>query len=62
MQVMIDPIVEEVSRVRDEHARSLGYSVAAIFEDIRRLEQQCERQLVHREPMPALEPTSRSQR
>ena len=32
---MIDPIVDEVRRVRDEHAARFGYDLDAIFEDIK---------------------------
>lgn len=35
---MTDSIVEEVRRVRDEHAAEFGYDVNAIVEDLRRSE------------------------
>ena len=33
-----DDPVEEIRRIRDEHARSLGYDVQAIYDDIKRFE------------------------
>lgn len=33
-----DPIVEEVRRVRQEHASKFGYDLEAIFRDLRRSE------------------------
>ncbi len=33
-----DPIVAEIRAVRDEHAARLGYDVAAIFRDIRAMQ------------------------
>jgi hypothetical protein len=33
---MNDPIVEEIRRIRDEHAKKFGYDMAAICADIRR--------------------------
>ena len=38
---MNDPIVEEVRRARDEHARMFNYDLAAICEDIRRHQSKC---------------------
>ena len=38
---MHDPIVSEVRRARDEHARSFGYDLAAICEDIRKHQLSC---------------------
>lgn len=49
-----DPIVDEVRRLRDEHARSLNYDVAAIFADLRRLEASSGVPLVRRPPRPAI--------
>lgn len=31
---MTDPIVEEVRRIREEHAAQFGFDIDAIFEDI----------------------------
>jgi len=35
---MGDPIVEEVRRIREEHAAKFDYDVDAIFADLKRLE------------------------
>ena len=34
----VDPIVEEIRKIRDEHAARFNYDVDAIFEDIKRLQ------------------------
>lgn len=38
---MKDPIVEEIRRIRDEHARRFGYDLAAICADIRQHQRSC---------------------
>ena len=43
---MKDPIVEEVRRVRDEHAKKFGYDLAAICADIRRHQATCGHRVV----------------
>ncbi|MSV35863.1 MAG: hypothetical protein EXQ47_09730 [Bryobacterales bacterium] len=35
---MKDPIVEEVRRVREEHAAQFNYDIDAIFTDLKRLQ------------------------
>jgi hypothetical protein len=35
---MTDPIVDEVRRIRDEHAASFNYDLDAIFQDIKEQE------------------------
>ena len=35
---MEDPIVEEVRRIREEHAAQFNYDVEAIYADLKRLE------------------------
>jgi hypothetical protein len=37
---MLDPIVEEIRKIRDEHAARFNYDIDAIFEDIKRSEQE----------------------
>lgn len=49
-----DPIVDEVRRVRDEHAHALNYDVAAIFSALRELEARSSVPLVRRSPRPAV--------
>ena len=34
-----DPIVQEVRRVREEHAARLGYDLEAVFADLKRTEE-----------------------
>jgi hypothetical protein len=43
---MNDPIVEEVRRVRDEHAARFNYDLDAIFQDIKEQEKKSGRQFV----------------
>lgn len=45
-----DPIVEEVRRARDEHAKSFDYDPDAIFADLKRQELESNRPTVRREP------------
>jgi hypothetical protein len=35
---MVDPIVEEVRKLRENHADRFNYDVDAIFDDLKRLE------------------------
>ena len=44
--MFIDPIVEEVRRVREEYARQFNYDLHAIAADLRKLEQQHAERLV----------------
>ena len=48
---MRDPIVEEVRKARDEHARAFDYDLAAICADIRKHQRECGHPLV-RCPLP----------
>lgn len=45
-----DPIVEEIHRVRDEHARKFGHDLHAICQDIRQKQATSGRKLVTRSP------------
>ena len=47
---MNDSIVEEVRKIRDEHARKFGYDLAAICADIRRHQAECGRRIVRLTP------------
>jgi len=38
---MDNPIIDEVRRVRDEHARKFNYDLAAICDDIREHQKTC---------------------
>lgn len=41
-----DPIVEEVRRVRDEHAKKFNYDLRAIAEDLKKQQVETGRQVV----------------
>jgi hypothetical protein len=45
-----DPIVEEVRKVRDDHAASLDYDLGRIFQDLKEREQQSGRKVVSLPP------------
>ncbi len=49
---MRDPIVEEIRRVRQEHAKRFGYDLDAIFEDLKEKERKSHRKIVSRKPRP----------
>ena len=59
---MEDHIVEEVRRIREEHAAQFNYDIDAIFADYKRLEAEGKRTLVSfgprriERPMPPSEP------
>lgn len=49
----VDPIVEEVRRVREAYAAKFNYDLEAIFADIKKKEQQSGREFVNLEkPIP----------
>lgn len=48
-----DPIVEEVRRVRDAHAKKFDYDIWAIYEDIKRFVQESGLETVSLPPKPA---------
>ena len=56
---MNDDIVEEVRRVRQEHSAKFNYDVDAIFEDLRRLEQEQQQPVVSLTPRPAAQDNAR---
>ena len=39
-----DPILDEIRRIRDEHAKEFGYDLKAIFADIKRHERELKKQ------------------
>lgn len=45
-----DPILEEVWKARDEHARQFDYDLGKICADLRKTEAQSGREVVTREP------------
>jgi len=48
-----DPIVEEVRRIRDEYAKTFGYDLSAIAEDLRKRGQKHRDRVVSPSPKPA---------
>lgn len=47
---MNNPIVDEIRRIRDEHAKRFNYDLDAIFEDFVRSQSARKNRLVRREP------------
>ena len=45
-----DPIVEEIHRIRDEHAKKFEYDLHAICEDLRKQQITSGRKVVSRQP------------
>ena len=45
-----DPIVEEVRKIREEHAALFGYDLKAIFEDLKKTEKMSLRKVVSLPP------------
>ncbi len=43
---MKDPIVEEVRKIRDEHAARFDYDIDAIFEDLKRREKESRQSVI----------------
>ena len=52
LEMLNDPIVEEVRRIRQEYAKQFDYDVRAIAEDLRRREQRHPERLVSFPPKP----------
>jgi len=52
-----DPIVEEIHKIRREHAAKFGFDVAAICADYREREKKSKLKVVSRPPKPILEST-----
>jgi hypothetical protein len=50
-----DPIVEEVRKVREEHAASLDYDLKRIFQDLKEREQRSGRKTVSLAPKPPMQ-------
>lgn len=49
---MIDPIVEEVRKARQEHARKFHYNLDEICNDLKKIEKESGREIVSLEPKP----------
>ncbi|MBF0427051.1 MAG: hypothetical protein HQL66_14655 [Magnetococcales bacterium] len=50
-----DPIVEEIRKIREEHAARFHHDLDAIYADLKRLEQESGRKTVTLEPRPVQE-------
>lgn len=50
---MRDPIVEEIRRIRHEHAKRFGFDLDAIFEDLKEKQRKSDRKIVSLKPRPA---------
>jgi hypothetical protein len=55
-----DPIVEEVRKVREEHAARFDYDLVRIFQDLKEQERQSGRKVVSLSPKRPLEIAERS--
>ena len=51
--MMIDPIVEEIRKIRQAHAAKFGFDLDSIFEDFQAKERESGRKTVSRSPKPA---------
>jgi len=47
---MIDPIVDEVRKARQEHARKFNHNLDDICDDLKRIEKECSRKIVSLQP------------
>ena len=41
-----DPIVEEIHKIREEHARKLNFDLQAIYNDVKAQERKSERKII----------------
>jgi len=48
-----DPIVEEVRQAREAHAKKFNYDLWAIYEDLKKIEEECGLDVVSFPPKPA---------
>jgi hypothetical protein len=55
-----DPILEEIWKARDEHARRFDYDVKRICADLRKIEKQSGRRVVTRKPKRPSTPANRT--
>ena len=37
---MVDPVVDEVRKIREDHAARFNYDIEAIFEDLKKVEKE----------------------
>jgi len=50
MKTADDPIVAEVRKAREAHARRFGYDLTRICRDLKRIEQECRHRIVRGTP------------
>lgn len=50
---MGDPVVDQIRRIRQEHAARFNFDLDAIFEDLKEKERNSKRKVVSRPPRPA---------
>ncbi|MEO5333256.1 MAG: hypothetical protein H7839_14670 [Magnetococcus sp. YQC-5] len=50
-----DPIVEEIRKIREEHAARFNYDLDAIYKDLKRLEEESGRKMVSLQSKPIQE-------
>src|SRR5450759_2076949 len=55
LEMEVNPIIEEVRRIRQEYAKRFGYDLCAVAADVRRREQQHPGRLVSFPPRPVRE-------
>jgi hypothetical protein len=56
---MKDPIVEEVRKSRQDHAKEFNHDLSAICKDLQRIERECGHKLVSLPPKLLIKPTGR---
>ncbi|MBN1982010.1 MAG: hypothetical protein JW795_10785 [Chitinivibrionales bacterium] len=52
---MEDPIIDEVRKIRDDHAKKFNYDLNEIFKDLKEKEKKLKRKLISRPPRLLLE-------
>jgi len=56
---MKDPIIEEVRKARQDHAKEFNHDLAAICNDLKRIERECGYRIVSFPPNLLTKPSSR---
>lgn len=57
---MKDPIIEEVRKARNDHAKKFNYDLTAISKDLKRIEKECGHRVVSLAPRIQKKNTKRS--
>ena len=58
---MKDPIVEEVRKARQDHARKFNHDLTAICDDLKKIEKECVKRLISLPPKLLTKASSRTQ-